>query len=86
MWLRNVGGAGAQGFVGIIGDSSSSTAYSRVDIRNSDGQAPPAARTATVPAEHFSITPARNVMMDGEFQWAHCNNFSGGFSVKDLRA
>ena len=64
--------------------TSSAIGYSRVDIDNSDGQAPNAYKNGQYASAICSYTPAKNVMMGGEFQWAHRENNSDGFSVRRL--
>jgi DcaP outer membrane protein len=64
---------------------SSSVGYSRVDIRNSDGQAANAYKDGQYATGNLLFTPAPNVMLGPEFQWAHRQNFSDGFSVNDYR-
>ncbi|HJZ71112.1 MAG TPA: DcaP family trimeric outer membrane transporter [Vicinamibacterales bacterium] len=64
---------------------TSAVGYSRVDISNSNGQAPNAFKNGQYALANLLCTPARNVMMGGEFQWIHRENFSDGFSVSDFR-
>jgi len=64
---------------------SSSAGYSRVDITNSDLQAPNAFRVGQYATGNLICTPVKNVMMGGEFQWANRRNFSDGFTVNDYR-
>jgi len=64
---------------------SSSVGYSRVDVTNSDLQAPSAFHIGQYGSANLLCTPATNVMMGGEFQWARRENFSDGFSVNDYR-
>ena len=64
---------------------SSSVGYSRVNIDNSDLQAPTAFRTGQYSTANLICTPVKNVMMGAEFQWARRRNFSDGFSVDDYR-
>jgi hypothetical protein len=64
---------------------SSAVGYSRVDISNSDGQAANAYKNGQYFSGNLLVTPAKNVMMGGELQWAHRENNSDGFSVNDIR-
>ncbi len=64
---------------------SSAVGYSRVDITNSDGQAANAYKNGQYMSGNLLVTPAKNVMMGGEFQWAHRENNADGFSVNDYR-
>jgi hypothetical protein len=59
--------------------------YSRVDISNSDGQAPSAYKNGQYASGNLLFTPAKNVMIGGELLWARRQNFSDGFSVNDVR-
>jgi DcaP outer membrane protein len=59
--------------------------YSRVDISNSNGQAPNAYKSGQYALVNLLCTPAKNVMMGGELQWVHRENFADGFSVSDVR-
>jgi outer membrane DcaP-like protein len=59
--------------------------YSRVDISNSNGQAANAYKSGQYALVNLLCTPAKNVMMGGELQWVHRENFSDGFSVSDVR-
>ncbi len=64
---------------------TSAVGYSRVDITNSDGQAANAYKSGQYASGNLLFTPAKNVMMGGELQWSHRDNFSDGFSVNDVR-
>jgi len=64
---------------------SSAIGYSRVDISNSDGQAANAYKNGQYFSGNLLVTPVKNVMMGGEFQWAHRGNHSDGFSSDDVR-
>jgi hypothetical protein len=50
-----------------------------------DGQAANAYKNGDYISGNLLVTPAKNVMMGGEFQWARRQNFSDGFSVNDFR-
>jgi hypothetical protein len=67
------------------GRLSSSVGYSRVDITNSDGQAANAYKNGQYASVNLLVTPAKNVMMGGELQYARRENNSDGFSVNDVR-
>jgi hypothetical protein len=64
---------------------SSAIGYSRVNITNSDGQAANAYKNGDYISGNLLVTPAKNVMMGGEFQYAHRENNSDGFAVSDYR-
>jgi hypothetical protein len=64
---------------------SSAVGYSRVDISNSNGQTANAYKSGQYASGNLLYTPVSNVMMGGEFQWGHRENFSDGFSVSDVR-
>jgi len=64
---------------------TSSVGYSRVDINNSDGQAPNAFKDGQYALFNLLYTPVKDVMLGGEFQWGKRENFSDGFSVDDFR-
>lgn len=59
--------------------------YSRVDVENSDLQAPNAYKSGQYVVGNLLTTPAPNVLMGGEFQWLDRHNFSDGFSSDDVR-
>jgi len=64
---------------------STAAGYSRVDVTNSDGQAPDAFRIGQYALVNLLCTPVKNVMMGGELQWTRRENFSDGWSVNDFR-
>jgi hypothetical protein len=64
---------------------STAIGYSRVDITNSSGQAPSALRDGQYASLNLLFTPAKNIMMGGEFQWARRDNFSDGFNSDDFK-
>jgi len=64
---------------------STAVGYSRVDIDNSNGQAPNAYKDGQYALVNLLYAPMSNVMMGGELQWIHRENFSDGFSVSDVR-
>jgi len=64
---------------------TSAVGYSRVDISNSNGQAPNAYKAGQYASGNLLFVPAKNALMGGEFLWAHRENFSDGFSVSDVR-
>jgi len=64
---------------------TSAIGYSRVDIDNSDLQAPTAFKTGQYASVNLLWTPVPNVMTGGEFQWGHRDNFSDGFHSSDYR-
>lgn len=64
---------------------STAAGYSRVDISNSDGQLPTDFRIGQYALINLLATPAPNVMIGGEFQWAQRQNFSDGWTYNDYR-
>jgi hypothetical protein len=64
---------------------TSAIGYSRVDISNSNGQAPSAYKAGQYVSGNLLCTPAKNVLMGGELLWARRQNFSDGFAVDDFR-
>jgi DcaP outer membrane protein len=65
--------------------TSTTIGYSRVDIHNSNLQAPSAYKNGQYATGNLLFTPVKNVMMGGELQWGRRENFSDGFGVNDLR-
>ena len=64
---------------------STAIGYSRVDITNSSGQAASAFRDGQYASINLLATPAKNVMLGGEFQWARRDNFRDGFHADDFK-
>ena len=64
---------------------TSSAGWSFVNINNSDGQKPSDYHQGQYVVFNLLATPVKNVMMGGEFQYAHRENFSDGFKVDDVR-
>jgi hypothetical protein len=64
---------------------SSTLGYSRVDIDNSDAQASNAFKSGQYASTNLLWTPVPNVMMGGEFQWAHRDNNGNDFHFDDYR-
>jgi len=64
---------------------TSAIGYSRVDIDNSDLQAPTAFKSGQYAIANLLWTPVSNVMAGGELQYAHRDNFGGGFHADDFR-
>jgi hypothetical protein len=64
---------------------SSAGFYSRVDVTNSDLQSPDAYKNGQYFAFNLLTTPAKNVLMGGEFQWIDRHNFSNGYHAQDAR-
>jgi hypothetical protein len=64
---------------------SSAIGYSRVDIDNSNLQAPAAFKTGQYALTNLLYYPVKNVMAGFEFLWGRRNNFSDGFAVNDYR-
>jgi outer membrane DcaP-like protein len=64
---------------------TSSVGYSRIDINNSEGQAPNAFKDGQYALFNVLYTPVKDVMLGGEFQWGRRENFSDGFSSDDYR-
>jgi hypothetical protein len=59
--------------------------YSRLDMDNTDGQPANAFKNGQYALVNLLATPAKNVMVGGEFQWGRRENFSDGFSSNDYR-
>jgi hypothetical protein len=53
---------------------STAIGYSRVDITNSSGQTAEAFRDGQYASLNLLATPAKNIMVGGEFQWARRDN------------
>ena len=64
---------------------STAIGYSRVDISNSNGQAANAYKDGQYALGNLLYAPNSTVMMGGELQWIHRENFADGFSVSDVR-
>jgi hypothetical protein len=64
---------------------TSALGYSRVDIDNSDLQLPTAFKSGQYASGNLLFTPVTNVMFGGELQYAHRDNFGGGFHADDFR-
>ncbi len=64
---------------------TSAIGYARVDIDNSDGQAGDAFKSGQYASTNLLWSPLPNIMMGGEFQWAHRQNHFDGFSSDDYR-
>jgi hypothetical protein len=64
---------------------TSAIGYSRVDIDNSDLQAPTAFKSGQYALANFVWAPVANVSAGGELQWARRENFKSNFSATDYR-
>jgi len=64
---------------------STAIGYSRVDITNSSGQAAAAFRDGQYASVNLLATPAKNIMLGGEFQFARRDNFRDGFHSDDFK-
>jgi hypothetical protein len=64
---------------------TSALGYSRVDIDNSDLQAPSAFKTGQYALVNLLWTPVPSVLIGGEMHWGYRNNFSDGFNTDDYR-
>ena len=64
---------------------SSAIGYASVNIENSDLQVPAAFHEGEYASANLLWTPVTNVMMGGELQWLHRENFSDGFESTDRR-
>jgi hypothetical protein len=58
---------------------TSSIGYSRIDIDNTDAQAPDAFKAGQYALANLLYNPVPNVMVGGEFQWGRRENFTDGF-------
>jgi hypothetical protein len=59
--------------------------YSRVDIENSDLQAPTAFKSGQYSSLNLLWTPAANVLIGSELLWANRQNFDNGYTANDYR-
>ncbi len=66
-------------------EMTSSAGYSRLDIDNSEGQAPSAFKAGQYAVFNVLYTPVKDAMVGGEFQWGARENFSDGFTSNDYR-
>jgi len=64
---------------------SSAIGYASVNIKNSDLQLPAAFHEGEYASANLLWAPVTNVMMGGELQWLHRENFSDGFESTDRR-
>ena len=64
---------------------TSTIGYSRVDISNSDLQAPDAFKTGQYALVNLLFYPVDNLMFGPELQWGQRENNSDGWSVNDFR-
>jgi hypothetical protein len=64
---------------------TSSLGWSMVNITNSDAQTANAYHNGQYASANLLWTPVKNVMMGGEFQWGHRDNFADDFSFDDYR-
>ena len=64
---------------------SSAIGYASVNIENSDLQLPAAFHEGEYASANLLWAPVTNVMMGGELQWLHRENFSDGFESTDRR-
>ncbi len=63
----------------------SAIGYSRLDVKNSDGQLPTAFKSGQYALANLIFYPVNSVTTGLEFQWGHRQNFSDGFGVNDFR-
>ena len=64
---------------------TSTIGYSRLDIDNSNGQAPDAFKLGEYALTNVLYAPAKGVILGPEFQWGRRENNSDGWSVNDYR-
>ena len=64
---------------------TTSVGYSRIDIDNSDLQNDNAFKRGQYALANLLYYPATNVMIGGEFQWGHRENFLDDFTSDDYR-
>ena len=64
---------------------STAAGYSLVDISNSNAQAANAYRRGQYASINLLSTPAKNVMIGGELQFARRDNYLDGFNSNDIR-
>ena len=64
---------------------ASAIGYSRVDVDNSDLQVPTAFKSGQYAVANLIWSSSTNFRVGGELQWAHRDNFRGGFHADDYR-
>lgn len=64
---------------------TSTIGYSRVDIDNTDGQAPDVFRVGQYALTNLLYAPAKDVLFGPEFQWGQRSNNSDGWTKNDYR-
>jgi hypothetical protein len=64
---------------------ASAIGYSRVDVDNSDLQVPTAFKRGQYAVANLIWSSSTNFRVGGELQWAHRDNFRGGFHADDYR-
>jgi hypothetical protein len=64
---------------------TSTIGYSRLDIDNTDGQAPDAFRLGQYALTNVLYAPAAGVILGPEFQWGQRQNNSDGWTANDYR-
>jgi len=64
---------------------TSTIGYSRLDIKNSDGQLPADFKSGQYALVNLLYYPLPDVMAGGEFQWGQRNNNSDGWTFNDYR-
>jgi hypothetical protein len=64
---------------------TSAIGYSRIDVSNSNGQAPNAFKIGQYALGNLLYAPVPSVLLGGELQWGRRENFSDGFAASDFR-
>ena len=64
---------------------TSAIGWSMVQITNSDAQSPSAFHQGQYASTNLLYSPFSQLLIGGEFQWAHRQNFSDGFSTNNYR-
>ena len=64
---------------------ASTFGYSRLNIENTSGQNADDFRIGQYAIANLRVTPVKNMMAGGEFQYGYRKNFRDGFSVPDYR-
>jgi len=64
---------------------TSAVGYSRIDVSNSNGQAPNAFKVGQYALGNLLYAPVPSVLLGGELQWGRRENFSDGFASNDFR-
>jgi hypothetical protein len=64
---------------------ASTIGYSRLDMRNTSGELASDFRSGQYATANVRVTPVKNMMAGGEFQWGYRRNYADRFKVPDYR-